>query len=686
MNVIQKEYIMEKVRKYVFGSPLETEAVIQTLPAQNDLPQEGAIVQKDGQWQMTIPLGKNDIVYGLGETVRGINKRGWEYISWNSDDPNHDEDRRSLYGSHNFVIVDPGKDSSRKPFGLFLDQPGRAVFDIGYTRQDEMVLSCQENLNLYLIEGNSPYEVARTFRKLIGRSYIAPYFAFGYGQSRWGYQTKEDFFAVRDGLQKNGIPVDMIYMDIDYMQDFKDFTLHNDEFEPSFRDFVQEMKKEHIHLVPIIDAGVKVQDGYSVYEEGRKNQYFCKLEDRSSDFIGAVWPGYSAFPDFLNPEARNWFGIQYHVLTDAGIDAFWNDMNEPALFYSQQGMHSLKEYLATIAADPQFPRDCHETFALSDHVNGVKNSMEDYRRFYHHVNGDWVRHDLVHNLYGYKMTQAASDAFSVLRPGKRTLMFSRSSYIGAHRCGGIWTGDNKSWWSHLDLLVHQLPALSMTGFLYSGADLGGFGADATRDLVLRFTQIGLFTPLMRNHAALGTREQEPYQFEHPEDFAFLIQTRYRLIPWLYSEYMKAVLEDDLLFRPLAFDFPEDSMARQIENQLMVGHEIMIAPVTAQNQTGRMVYLPEAMIQVTLSADRQEEMQPLPAGWRWVEIPENEVVFFIRQGKALPVAREARNTAELDTAELTMLGWPGAEYTLYEDDGISSSPQESARLRTLKVPE
>lgn len=677
---------MEKVKKYVFGNPLETEAVVETLPVQEGLPAEGTVTESEGQWQMVIPLVKNDIVYGLGETVRGINKRGWEYVSWNSDDPSHDEDRRSLYGSHNFIIVDPGQDSGRKPFGLFLDQPGRAVFDIDYSHQNEMTVSCEGSLNLYILEGDSPYEISRTFRRLIGKSYIAPYFAFGYGQSRWGYKTKEDFCRVKEGLENCGVPVDMIYMDIDYMQDFKDFTLHKDEFEPTFRDFVRQMQEEQIHLVPIIDAGIKVQDGYSVYEEGRDRNYFCKLEDKTTDFIGAVWPGYAAFPDFLNPEAREWFGMKYRILTDAGIDAFWNDMNEPALFYSRQGMTGLKEYLGAVAADPQFPRDCYDTFSLNDHINGVKNSMDDYRRFYHRVNGEWVRHDRVHNLYGYKMTQAASDAFKVLRPEKRTLMFSRSSYIGAHRCGGIWTGDNKSWWSHLDLLLHQLPGLNMAGFVYSGADLGGFGADATRDLVLRFMQIGLFTPLMRNHTALGTREQEPYQFEHPEDFAFLVQSRYRLIPWLYSEYMKAVLHDDLLFRPLAFDFPEDPMARQIENQLMVGHEIMIAPVTVQNQTGRMVYLPEEMLQVTLSADRGEETQILPAGWHYVTYPENEVIFFIRRNAMIPLAKPALRTTEIDTSEMLLLGWPQAVYELYEDDGISSQPEKSAAVRTLKIPD
>ena len=197
-------------------------------------------------------------------------------------------------------------------------------------------------------------------------------------------------------------------------------------------------------------------------------------------------------------------------------------------------------------------------------VEGLANNAQDYRRFYHVVRGERIRHDKVHNLYGYHMTRAAAEAFAKIAPEKQFLLFSRSSYIGMHRYGGIWTGDNKSWWSHLLLNIKMMPSLNMCGFLYCGADLGGFGADATRDLVLRWLAFGVFTPLMRNHAAVGTREQEAYQFENVEDFRGIIETRYRLIPYLYGVYTRAAEEDDLYFKPLAFEYPEDSFAAGVE--------------------------------------------------------------------------------------------------------------------------
>ncbi len=687
------------IQKYVYGKPFSTEAVVTEVPAGEGTPAYGKIDTEKG-FCFTYIMEETDIVYGLGEANRGLNKRGYCYISDCTDDPNHTEDKRSLYGAHNFIVV-----SGRETFGLFFDYPSAMTFDIGYTRMDTLQVSCADaDLNLFVIEGDSPYDIVKQFRKIIGRSYIPPKYAFGFGQSRWGYKTKEDFRKVADGYRENKIPLDMVYMDIDYMQDFKDFTLHEENF-PDFAEFVREMKDRNLRLIPIIDAGVKVEDGYDVYEEGVKNRYFCQRED-GSDFVAAVWPGNTHFPDVLNAEARAWFGDKYRVLTDQGIEGFWNDMNEPAIFYSPEGIDELKGMLkqflenenynsginaGTLAVAPTSDtNDSAETenagasiWPLMGKINALANSKEDYRRFYHTVNGERIRHDKVHNLFGYNMTRAAGEAFERIDPEKRFLMFSRSSYIGMHRYGGIWMGDNKSWWSHILLNLKMLPSLNMCGFLYTGADLGGFGADATRDLLLRWLALGVFTPLMRDHAAAGTRDQECYQFENLDDFRHVVGVRYRLIPYLYSEYMKAALNDDLYFKPLAFAYPEDSMAVQVEDQMMLGNEVMIAPVYTQNARGRYVYLPEEMEFVKFLPDGSVSEETLPKGHHYVEIALNEVPMFIRSGKCIPLAESAEYVEALDTKHLTMLGYPGAEYTLYEDDGIGKDYENKENYRTLK---
>lgn len=189
------------------------------------------------------------------------------------------------------------------------------------------------------------------------------------------------------------------------------------------------------------------------------------------------------------------------------------------------------------------------------------------------------------------MTRAAGEAFQALRPGQRTLLYCRSSIIGAHRWGGIWLGDNHSSWSQLLANIQMMPAVQMCGFLYSGADLCGFSEDTTPDLALRWLEFGLFTPLMRNHADAASRKQEFYRFaDLLPAIRNMLGLRYALLPYLYSEFMKAALEDAPYFRPLAFDYPADSDAREVEDQLLLGDGLMIAPIYTQNAHGRTVGL------------------------------------------------------------------------------------------------
>lgn len=661
------------IKKYRFGTPFETEAVVKTMETEQGTPEFGEISTEEG-FAFTYRMDGEDVVYGLGEANRGLNKRNYCYISNCTDDPNHTEAKMSLYAAHNFIVI-----SGKETFGLFFDYPSKITFDIGYTKEEILQVSCEyADLYLYVITGESAYDIVKQFRKIIGRSYIPPRFAFGFGQSRWGYKTKEDYRSVADGYQDNHIPIDMIYMDIDYMQDFKDFTLNEENFR-DFPEFVREMKERGIRLIPIIDAGVKVEEGYPVYEEGVEKGYFCKRED-GSDFVAAVWPGDTHFPDVLNPEARRWFGGKYRFLIDQGIEGFWNDMNEPAIFYSREGIEELKE---TIKRYVQEDMETIPVWELEGLVTGIANNPEDYRRFYHNVGGRMIRHDKVHNLFGYNMTRAAAEAFDRIVPDKRLLMFSRSSYIGMHRYGGIWTGDNRSWWSHILLNLKMMPSLNMCGFLYTGADLGGFDNDATRDLVLRWMALGVFTPLMRNHSAQGTRRQEAYQFGDTEDFRGIVETRYRLLPYLYSEYMKAALNDDMYFRPLAFVYPEDSFAAGVEDQMMLGGEAMIAPVYTQNAKGRYVYLPEDMLFVKFAKDGAYTEELLTQGHHYVEIAVNEVPLFIRKGRCIPLAEAAECMEKLDTANLKMIGFENAEYTLYEDDGIGKDYENPANYRVLR---
>ncbi len=650
------------VKKYILGKPIETEAVVcEVETAAGSCPY---FDMDEERMEIRCRLGKDDIVYGLGQQVRGINKRGWKYTSFCSDDPNHTENKVSLYGAHNFLVVD-----GEQKFGIFLDTPEKVAFDVGYTWGDVLAIQLFSwNAKCYIIEGESAYGIVKSFRKMIGQSYIPPKWAFGFGQSRWGYRNQQDIEEVLAGYEEHDFPLDMIYLDIDYMDQYMDFTVDGEKF-PDFPKFVEKMKGKGIHLVPIIDAGVKMKEGYDVYEEGITEGYFCKDEE-GKDFVGAVWPGRVHFPDMLNDRARRWFGEKYKVLLDQGIEGFWNDMNEPAIFYSEKHLGEVFERLEGYKGQNL---DINSFFEMKGLVQGVSNYGEDYKGFYHNYRGERVCHEKVHNLYGYYMTRSAGEAFESLEPDKRILLFSRASYIGMHRYGGIWMGDNHSWWFHLLLNIKMLANLNMCGFLYTGADLGGFGSDATEDLLMRWYALGIFTPLMRNHSAAGTRRQETYQFADAEGFRGILRLRYMLLPYLYSEYMKAVLRDDLYARPLVFVYPEDERAKRVEDQLAIGESIMIAPVYEQNARGRYVYLPEEMKLYRMRSPEDMDEEILGKGDHYVRAEVNEVLVFVRKGHLVPVAKAGKRVADIDMGDLRCLGYVeegNKGYELYDDDGYS----------------
>lgn len=651
------------VKRYVFGNPIETEAVIEKPEASH-----GRIANlKRTKTGFTFEMDASDIVYGLGENVRGMNKRGWKYISNCTDDPNHTPDKNSLYGAHNFVVISGEKHN----FGLFVDAPGKVTFDIGYTTGNIFEISLEEqNFELYVISEKTPAAVVSEFRKLIGQSYIAPRWALGYGQSRWGYMSSEDIREVAAEYKKMGMPIDMIYLDIDYMERYKDFTVNSETF-ADFDALVSEMKAEGIHLIPIIDGGVKVEKGYDVYEEGLSKGYFCKDED-GKEFVVGVWPGDCLFPDFLNEEAGRWFGDKYKILTDRGIDGFWNDMNEPAIFYSKKNLERVFDYLDSLKG---VNLDLQKFWEFKGIVGGTANNPVDYAGFYHEYKGQKIRHDRVHNLFGFNMTKSAAEALRRISPKERKLLFSRASYIGMHRFGGIWTGDNHAWWSHLLMNLKMLPSLNMCGFLYTGADLGGFNADTTEDLMARWLALGIFTPLMRNHSAMGTRNQELYRFSNSSLLGELVKLRYRLLPYIYSEYVKAALDNTMFASPLGFIWEKDETARRTEDQLMIGESIMIAPVYEQNALGRIVYLPEEMKLVRFKGCEIAEEKLLPAGHHFINIALDEVVIYLRKGHVLPLAkaedaRELTSGKPIDINKFTLIDYEGNGYDLYNDDGVS----------------
>src|ERR1044071_3338499 len=285
--------------------------------------------------------------------------------------------------------------------------------------------------------------------------------------------TADDVREVADGFHSRGIPWDVIYLDIDYMDGYRVFTWDSERF-PDPAGMISALGEDGFRVVTIVDPGVKADTEYDVYLEGRERGYFC-LTRTGEEYRNVVWPGICALPDFAQSAVRSWWGSLHSGLLDAGVAGVWCDMNEPALFVPLQS-------------------------TMPDDV-------------VHQGDGRPRHHAEVHNAYGQWMAEATRSGLASLRPDRRPFVISRAGYAGLQRHALQWTGDNSSWWEHLWMSMPQLQKLGLSGVAWAGVDIGGFFDDCDGELLARWTEFGVFQPFVRNHSAMGTARQEPWAVE-----------------------------------------------------------------------------------------------------------------------------------------------------------------------------
>lgn len=584
-------------------------------------------------------LGAEDCIYGLGDKIGPLDRRGYEYEMWNTDNPApHEENFRALYKSIPFFIVQGAKAA----YGFFFDNHYHTYFDLGKENAAYCFFAAEQgNMDYYFIYGPTIAQVVEKYTALTGRMPLPPLWTLGYHQSRWGYESEEAIRAVADGLREHRIPCSCIHFDIDYMEHFKVFTWNRETYRDPRR-LLADLRAQGIRAVTIIDPGVKQESGYPVYEQGVKNGYFATAPDGSL-YVNAVWPGDAVFPDFGRPEVRAWWGGLHAFLADLGVEGIWDDMNEPASFRGP------------------LPDDV----VFSDE-------------------GETANHAAVHNLYGHNMARATYEGMKRLT-GRRPFVLTRACYSGTQRYSAVWTGDNHSLWTHLRASVAQLCSLGLCGFAFAGADVGGFGSDTTPELLVRWTQVGCLSPFFRNHCAKGGRSQEPWAFDARtlDICRRYIELRYRLMPYLYDAFRGAAQNGWPVMRPLVFAYADDAAVRECNDEFLVGEALLAAPVLEQGARMRMVYLPQGVWYDYWTGERLE-------GRRWLlrEAPLDTCPLYVREGTILPVwpVKMPADTDHEPALELEVFGAQAAcEH--YQDDGVSFAYEDGAyNLYQLRVDE
>jgi alpha-glucosidase len=492
--------------------------------------------------------------FGCGERTSGLEKTGSHQIFYNVDPPlGHTTSFNNLYSSIPFTL----SIASGKAHGLFFDNTHRVEFDLALESEDRAYYGSEGGAIVYYVFcGPTPKEVVDRYTELTGRTPMPPLWSIGNQQCRYSYMNEEEVREVASGFRERNIPCDVIYLDIHYMDGYRVFTWNRDRF-PDPQRLISDLGEQGFRVVTIVDPGVKVDENYSVYTDGRDKDLYCKTSD-GDEYHNAVWPGVCAFPDFTNPETRQWWGENQSVLTDAGVAGIWCDMNEPALFIPDG---------ATMPDDVVHP-------------GGRASEVR------------W--HAQIHNTYGSLMARAAREGLLALCPDERPFVITRAGYAGLQRHAMQWTGDNSSWWEHLWMSMPQLQNLALSGVAWAGVDIGGFGGDTNGELLARWYEFGIFQPFCRNHTTLGTRRQEPWVFGEPYESVCrkMVKLRQRLLPYLYTLFEECHRTGAPILRPLLFEYPEDETTYTADDEFLLGDALLVAPITRPGVEHRHVYLPE----------------------------------------------------------------------------------------------
>ena len=597
---------------------------------------------------------QTEVYYGFGEKALPMSRHGQAIVMWNTDTYAYPTGLDPIYQSIPFFIAL----REGRAYGLFFDNTYRTYFDMGKTAPERYRFGAAGGeLNYYVFTGGterSPKNVLRDYTDLTGRTPLPPLWALGYQQSRWSYFPESRVREIARRFREGRIPADVIYLDIDYMNGYRVFTWDKNRF-PDPVKMISDLRADGFRTVVIIDPGIKVDENYSIYREGSAGGYFHRTPD-GKEFRARVWPGLCAFPDFTDPRARAWFGSLYKQGLDEGIAGFWNDMNEPATF------------LPDNLQEPAIIQHPGKTFPLA-----VRHAGDG-------LAGDHARY---HNVYGMQMARATYEGLKRLRPDTRPFVLTRAGYAGVQRYSAVWTGDNVATWEHLQLSIPMLANLSVSGVPFVGADVGGFVGSPSGELYARWLQAAALTPFLRSHTNAGSKDQEPWSYgpEYEHINRATIELRYKLLPHLYSIFHEHTETGVTVMRPLWLEYPSDVRTYLIEDQYLVGRDLLVAPVVHEGEIKRRVYFPQGDAWIDwwtgkrYDGGKEEE----------IDAPIDRLPLFARVGAAILTQPVIQHTGEMEGVPLSITVVPGTNgaSSFYTDSGDGYDYRRGA-FRTLTI--
>lgn len=605
-------------------------------------PQEKAPLPKDwkthvmfssafGQSMARVLVDSETNLYGSGEVLGGLSRKGYTRMLWNTDNYGYEKDNgQRLYQSHPWVL---GVRKDGSAFGVFADNTWKQELILG---DDITFASDGPAFRVLVIEGETPQEIVQSLSALTGYMPLPPLWSLGFQQSRYSYYPESRAKEIADNFRAKKLPIDVLWFDIDYMDEFKVFTFDKERF-PDPKHMNAYLHERKMKGVWMIDPGVGWSEGYSVFDTGTEQDVWVKDAD-GEVYAGEVWPGKVAFPDYTQTHTATWWADLYQDFMAQDIDGVWNDMNEPADFAGPEGT---------------IPEDTQHRGGLTLIPGGKPLPAGSHLRY--------------HNVYGMLMVKASREGIVAANPDKRPFILTRANFLGGQRYAATWTGDNDSTWEHLRASIPMSVNLGLSGQPFNGPDIGGFKGDASPELFAHWMALGAFYPFSRAHTTKDSTDQEPWKFtQEVEDASRIaLERRYRLMPYLYTQFQKASVTGLPVMQPTFFADPQDTSLRTEDSTFLFGSDLLIVPRWADKPA-----IPKGAWRL-ISLVGEDSSDPYQPDVR------------IRDGAIVPVGEIIQSTTDYSLENLTLyvsLDENGqANGRLYHDagDGYGYQNQEFA---------
>ncbi|KAI1322869.1 glycoside hydrolase family 31 protein [Xylariaceae sp. FL0255] len=621
----------------------------------------------------------------------------------------------NLYGAHPNYLEHRGANGSH---GVALLNANGMDININQTTSGDQFL--EYNIiggvfDFYFLAGPKPADVTRQYAEVVGLPTMYSYWTFGFHQCKYGWPNVTWLEGVIANYSAADIPLEVMWTDIDYMDQYQDFTLDPVNFPlDKMRELVQGLHDRDQKYIMIQDPSIHRVDNYSSYTRGEEAGAFIKAVD-GSDYLTIQWAGEVAVPDYLGPNTSAWwtneFAIFYDPDTGIDIDGAWNDENEMSTFCADVtcdpssagsiGIAPIKPRKDAGAHSSEFPRDFdtrgirsaqkairadnsstgnmkglpgRNLFTPEYAINNSKGALSNGAIYTNNTNGDGTVQYDTHNLYGLTMMTATREAMLARRPASRPFVLSRSTFAGSGNRGAHWFGDNNSTWDNYRKTIPQLLAgAAVHAMSMVGSDVCGFNGDAEEHMCARWAMLGAFQPFYRNHANNASPDQEYYLWASVTAAAQkAIDARYRLLDYFYTAMYRASQAGDPVVNPLFYIYPSDTATFGIQTQWFYGDAVLVSPVIEDEATSVTFYLPDDIFYDfwTLEPVRGNASNVTVDNLDWTDIPVH-----IRGGTIIPFRSASANTTnEVRRNNFTIVVAPGTDGTamgsLYLDDGDS----------------